>query len=132
MTRSEHIRALLEEYARQRADDESDQQARVAAACESVPEIAALRQERADLALSAMRSILAGQTAGERQAVADHMKARGREINDRIQALLKAAGLPGDQLSLRYRCDKCRDTGYVGEAPARFCECWRNEEERHD
>ncbi len=124
MTRSEHIRALLEEYARQRAQDEQDQQARVARACAARPEIAALREESAGLALSAMRSILSGQTREERQAVADHMKVRGREINARIRALLLEAGLPEDELALRYRCDRCRDTGYVGEAPARFCDCF--------
>ena len=25
---------------------------------------------------------------------------------------------------MRYRCPVCRDTGYVGEAPARFCDCF--------
>jgi len=29
-----------------------------------------------------------------------------------------------DALEPRYRCPVCRDTGYVGEAPARFCECF--------
>ena len=124
MTRAEHIRALLDEYARQQAENESELEARVAHACALRPEIGALRAESAELALSAMRSILSGQTREERQAVADHMKVRGREINARIRALLLEAGLPEDELALRYRCDRCRDTGYVGEAPARFCDCF--------
>lgn len=124
MTRSEHIRALLEEYARQRAADEADLQARTDAACARVPEIAALKQQNAELALSAMRGILTGQSAEQRRALADDMKRRGRENNARIRALLAGAGLPEDQLEPRYRCDRCRDTGYVGEAPARFCDCF--------
>ena len=124
MTRNEHIRALLEEYARQRAADEADQQARVAQACAAQPRIAALRDERAALALGAMRSILGGRTADERAALAGDMKRRGLAINAEIRALLKAAGLPEDQLEMRWRCEKCRDTGYVGDAPARFCECF--------
>lgn len=124
MTRSEHIRALLEEYARQRAADEADQQARFAQAVAAQPRIAALRDESAALALDAMRGILSGQSAGERAAAAEQMKRRGQAINAEIRGLLKQAGLPEDQLNVRWRCEKCRDTGYVGDAPARFCDCF--------
>ena len=124
MTRSEHIQALLEEYARQRQANESELEARVAEICAEHPEIARLREESAGLALEAMRSILSQQTQEERQAVADRMKTRGRAIHGEILQRLKAAGLPEDALSMRYRCDRCRDTGYVGEAPARFCDCF--------
>ena len=51
MTRSEHIRALLEEYAQQRMADEADQDARLAEAARRDPEIARLREEQADLCL---------------------------------------------------------------------------------
>ena len=98
MTRAEHIRALLEEYARQRAANEAELQARVEAACAKAPEIARLREESAALALSAMRSILSQQTREEREALAENMKRRGQAINARIRALLRDAGLPEDQL----------------------------------
>ena len=123
MTRAEHIQALMEDYSRQRAQNEADLQRRLEHACALEPEIARLRAESADLALGAMRSILSGQTADERVAAAREMKRRGREINARIRELLERAGLPADELEPRYRCPVCRDTGYVGEAPARFCEC---------
>jgi len=124
MTRAEHIQALLEEYARQRAADEADQERRVAEACAKVPRIAALRQESAELALGAMRSILEQQTAEERRAVAERMKARGQAINAEIRGLLGSAGLREDALEMRWRCPVCRDTGYVGDTPRRFCDCF--------
>lgn len=124
MTRAEHIRALLEDYARQRALNEEDQQRRFREAVEKAPRIAELRQESAELALSAMRSIISGHTEAERRAVAENMKARGLAINAELRALVRDAGFPEDQLEPRYRCPICRDTGYVGEAPARFCECF--------
>ena len=124
MTRSEHIRALLEEYASQRAADEQDLNARVAHACSIEPRIARLRSESADLALSAMRSILSRQSQEERVALANDMKRRGREINREIRGLLRLHGLGEDALEPRYRCERCRDTGYVGDAPARFCDCF--------
>ena len=124
MTRSEHILALQEEYARQRAANEEDQEARIARVSAAIPEIGRLRQESTDLALNAMRSILAQQDEGQRVAAAREMKRRGQEINARIRQLLIEAGLPEDELKPRYRCPVCRDTGYVGEAPARFCDCF--------
>ena len=124
MTRSEHIRALLEDYAAQRAADDADQQARIRHACSLEPEIARLQDQNRELALGAALSILAQDTAEQRQATAREMKARGNAINARIRELLKRAGLPEDELELHYRCPVCRDTGYVGDAPSRFCECF--------
>ena len=124
MTRAEHIRALMEDYARQRAEDEQDQQRRTAESVAKAPRIAELQAESASLALGAMRAILDRRTPEEREAVAQNMKRRGQAINAEIRALLRQNGLPEDALAPRYRCDKCRDTGYVGDAPARFCECF--------
>ncbi|MBR2799040.1 MAG: ATP-binding protein [Clostridia bacterium] len=124
MTRAEHVRALLAEYAQQRALDEREQQARLDAAVARVPEIGQLRQESADLAFGAMRGILGETDAARRQAMAQEMKARGRAINARIRRLLVEAGMPADALETRYRCPVCKDTGYVGDAPARFCDCF--------
>ena len=124
MTRSEHIRALLEEYAQQRAADDADQAARIEAAEQRDPEIARLRTDNVSLALGTMRSILSLPTQEARVEAADRMKRRGQSNNAEIRRRLKALGLPEDQLELRYRCPVCRDTGYVGDAPARFCECF--------
>ena len=124
MTRSEHIHALLEEYARQRAENEADLRRRTDAAFEKAPEIARLRMENTRLALDAMRSILTQQGAEQRARLAEDMKKQGQANNARIRELLKDNGFAADQLEPRYRCEKCRDTGYVGEAPARFCECF--------
>lgn len=124
MTRAEHVRALLAEYAQQRALDEREQQARLDAAVARVPEIGQLRQESADLAFGAMRGILGETDAARRQAMAQEMKARGQAINARIRRLLVEAGMPADALETRYRCPVCKDTGYVGDAPARFCDCF--------
>ncbi|MBR1560848.1 MAG: ATP-binding protein [Clostridia bacterium] len=124
MTRAEHIQALLEDYARQRTLNELDEQRRYNEAVAKVPRIAELRAESASLALNAMRSILDGRTAEDRAAVAANMKARGLAINAEIRGLLRQNGLPADALEPRYRCPVCRDTGYVGDAPARFCDCF--------
>lgn len=124
MTRSEHIRALIDEYAQQRAADEMELNARVDAAESRDPEIARLRAENVSLALNTMRTILSIPTQEARVEAAERMKQRGIANNAMIRARLKALGLPEDELELHYRCPICRDTGYVGEAPARFCDCF--------
>ena len=52
------------------------------------------------------------------------MKQRGIFNNHEIRKRLAKAGLPENYLEMQYRCPVCRDTGYVGEAPSRFCECF--------
>ena len=124
MTRSEHIRALMEEYARQRAADEDALDARIAGAEARDPEIARLRQDNVSLALNTMRNILSLPTQEARAAAAEDMRRRGVANNAELRRRLKALGLQEDYLEMQYRCPVCRDTGYVGDAPSRFCECF--------
>ena len=124
MTRSEHIRALMEEYARQRAADEDALDARIAGAEARDPEIARLRQDNVSLALNTMRNILSLPTQEARSAAAEDMRRRGVANNAELRRRLKALGLPENYLEMQYRCPICRDTGYVGDAPSRFCECF--------
>lgn len=124
MTRSEHIRALLEEYARQRAANDAALSARVAEAERLDPEIARLRAGNVRVAMDTMRAILSLPTQEARAQAAQRMKDQGIANNAEIARRLKALGLPGNHLERQYRCPVCQDTGYVGEAPARFCECF--------
>lgn len=124
MTRSEHIRALLEEYAQLRSSDEAEMNRRIEDAEGRDPEIARLRAQNVALALDTMRNILALPTQEERVAAAQRMKQQGMYNNAQLRRRLEALGLSADALEPRYRCPDCRDTGYVGEAPARFCHCF--------
>ena len=124
MNRSECIRNLLEDYARQRAANNADLNARTQEAEARDPEIARLRAENISLALNTMRSILSLPTQQERAAAAENMRSRGIANNAEIRRRLNALGLPPDYLEMRYRCPVCRDTAYVGDAPSRFCDCF--------
>jgi len=124
MTRAEHIRALLEEYSQQRGANDAALNARTREVEARDPEIARLRAESVSLALGTMRTILSLPTQEERVEAAERMKQRGVANNAEIRRRLGALGLPEDYLQPRYRCNLCKDTGYVGEAPARFCECF--------
>lgn len=67
---------------------------------------------------------VAGETAGILRD-ADALKLRIQALQRRRRELLAGAGLPPDQLDIRYRCPICRDTGYVD---GRKCRCFRQAE----
>lgn len=77
------------------------------------PELAALADER--------RGVLSAVGAGALSA-ADGKKAL-IGISGRERAALLRCGLPGDYLELRFRCARCRDTGYLDELRQKPCAC---------
>lgn len=126
MTRADCIRELLGEYQAQRNQNEKELDQRIAHAASLDPEIQRLREENATLALSTLKRLMSMPDEAQRREAAENMKQRGLFNNGLIRERLARAGLPADYLNLHYRCEICRDTGYVGEAPSRFCECFES------
>ena len=126
MTKADCIRELLAEYQALRKKNELEQEQRILEIGKIDPEIARMREENMSLAFDTMRRIMSLQDQAERVAAAEQMKQRGVFNNHEIRRRLAAAGLPEDYLDLQYRCSQCRDTGYVGDAPSRFCDCFES------
>ncbi len=126
MTRADCIRELLAEYQALRKREELEQEQRVLDAGRIDPEIARLREENMNLAFDTMRRIMATKDRQACVAAAEQMKQRGIFNNGEIRRRLVAAALPEDYLDMHYRCKLCRDTGYVGDAPSRFCDCFES------
>ena len=126
MTRTDYIRELLQEYQARRAQNEQELDMRIARAAQMDPEILRLRQENASLAIETMKRIMSLNSEDARREAAQQMKQRGIFNNGEIRRRLQAAGLPENYMDLQYRCAACRDTGYVGDAPSRFCECFES------
>jgi len=124
VTKADLIRSLLAEYQNQRSSNEQALAERIARAGSLDPEIVRLREENRDLAFGTMKKIMTLPSEEARREAAQQMKQRGIFNNGEIRRRLVAAGLPEDYLDLQYRCALCRDTGYVGDAPSRFCECF--------
>ena len=124
MTRAERVRALLDEYARQRYQNEREQRAREREAFSRDPGLEELRARSITLATDSLRAAMNEPDEGRRRAIAEGMREKGALINGEMRRRLRALGLPEDYLEEHYRCPICRDTGYVGEAPARFCACF--------
>ena len=62
--------------------------------------------------------------AEKRRAIAGECARRARSSTPKRAAACGRWGCPEDYLEEHYRCPVCRDTGYVGDAPARFCACF--------
>ncbi len=124
MTKADMIRDLQAQYQQLRLRREAELDARIDEASAIDPEIARLRAENRDLALSTMRRVMAETDPELKRAAAEQMKQRGRFNNQEIRKRLAKAGLAQDYLELHYDCAECRDTGLVGDAPARFCACF--------
>lgn len=120
MTRQEHIDRLLAIYARRRAADEQDRDARIARTRRDHPQIGALIDEgRALVSESAKR--LAMQPARGKE-LSDEMRARSADWNRRLAEAIRQAALPEDILSLRPKCPYCKDLGYIENSfPRRYC-----------
>ena len=110
------------EYALQREKDLNEQEARQAEAEAADPQIGALAERRMErFRQAAQRMFRDGENARENS---EALKKEIASINVEIRARLKKAGLPEDYLQPRYRCAKCKDTGFVGEPIRERCECF--------
>lgn len=124
MTRNECIHALNEEYKARRLLNETEADARFEEAAARDPMIRQLREENSMLALDTLKRIAQVEDDERRRALAQDMRDRGKANNAEIANRLIALGYAEDHLAVRYRCNVCRDTGLVGDAPARFCDCF--------
>lgn len=95
-----------------RGEERTALRKRAAAAYVRAPRLDALDRERGEL----LKRVGRGMSAEEGKARLSALAAEERSI-------LAELGLPADALELRYRCNACRDTGWVGEAPRRPCSC---------
>ena len=110
------------EYALQREKNMLEQEARQAqaeAADPMIGQLIARRMERFRRAAQAM--FASGASAGQNSAA---LKKDIAAINRELRERLVKAGFAPDYLQPRYRCAKCRDTGFVGEPIKERCECF--------
>ncbi len=127
MDRAELIKSLQAEYVQRQGKNRSDAEARLREAEARDPMITQLRARSSVIALNALRQLTGGLTPERSREIADEMRREGLENNRRIRERLVAAGFTEDYLDERYSCEKCRDTGYTDDIPAKFCECFERE-----
>lgn len=84
------------------------------------PEISDIDNEIQKLSLKMSLSILRSSTANE--TLADY-KDKITNLRAKKYELLVSKGYPQDYLTLHYRCNKCKDTGFIGQ---KKCSCYKD------
>ena len=99
-------------YARIRAEEREAREQRMRDAYARVPRLKVLGEARAQLFFD----------LGKRLISTEESKQRLAQIDAEEKALLASLGLNANALELHVRCEKCNDTGYLGQSN-RPCSC---------
>ena len=118
-----HDRSLYQtvehEYEELRRHNREDLNARREAVYLAVPEIEAIDREIQTAGLSIIS--LAVSNPVDLQSKISALRDRQKALQIRRKALLLENGFSEDELSMRYMCEKCQDTGVLGD---KACECY--------
>ena len=112
-------RAVEEEYVEIRAENERDLAARRARVFETVPKIESIDDEIKSLGLKLYKIALEG---GDVQEKIAQLRTSQKALLAERDTLLLENGFAKDELSARFRCAACRDTGTVG---TENCVCYK-------
>ena len=116
-------KVLFDYYAFLREEGEEQQKARIKEITEKIPEMKAIYE--AETAVnSKLLSIRPGEENRDRRQA---LRAERLRIDEARKDLLEANGFPDDYLNRKYRCAKCRDSGYTDEGMV--CSCARERAE---
>ncbi len=113
--------SVRREFDRLLAQEQRERDARVDDACKRDGAIRDLLHQRTLTMTNAYAQALSEHRAPDRDAI----RREYTRIDGEIASRLKALGLPKDYLEMHYRCEKCRDLGYIGDAGRHDCECFR-------
>ena len=86
-----------------------------------IPRLGEIDRAVASVGVRVMQAALAG---GDVDSAVAQMRAENAALRAERAALLRAHGYPEDYTDIRFRCEKCGDTGFVGTA---MCSCMRQE-----
>lgn len=107
--KNEQYNRILREYDSRRLQNKHDQDRRIAHAYSLIPELKKLEENLISLSAESGRMALRGDDSSLK-----NLKSSLSELQLRQIKLLSQAGLPSDYLEMRYQCNKCQDTGYIG------------------
>ena len=86
--------------------------------------IPSLREMDREISSVGVRVMGAAIKGGDVESAIEKMHKDHDELRARRAEMLKEAGYPADYTDIRYRCEKCGDTGFVG---TKMCACMRAE-----
>lgn len=108
---------IMREYYRRQLDHKRQQDERVKAAYQSLPQLAKIDGKIASLSVGHARALL----EGTEHSPSD-LRAEITKLAEIRRKILTEHGYPADYLELHYTCPDCKDTGYIGSEK---CHCFK-------
>lgn len=117
---NEIFESIIDDYEKQLAKDKRERDARVEAVYSQIPQIRKIDREINEIGSNTLMAILQNP---DKEDIKESMKNKFAVLKQRKKELLKKSGIAEDFDRIKYRCEVCRDTGYV-EGSGR-CVCFR-------
>ncbi|MCR5747320.1 MAG: ATP-binding protein [Lachnospiraceae bacterium] len=117
-SRDSVYREIMTDYERQLAQDKREQRSRMQELYIRMPRYKDLEHRTADISAEAAIKAASGLKAEASELIRELTR-----ISEEKKQMLAAAGIPDDYISVQYRCNDCKDTGYVN---GKRCHCLVN------
>lgn len=109
---------IMKVYGERQLQNYHDQKARIEKAYAAIPELKVLDERVSGVSLEAAEALVRGDRS-LKEALPETIAA----LTSKKRELLRAHGLPADELDPRYQCLDCHDTGFTPDG--RKCHCFR-------
>lgn len=116
-----NLKRIKEEYSTKHLIAEREADIRRRELHAKLPELEAIDRKLSRVGIDLMGVAL--ELGGDKEAKFAALRKENEELNKKRDALLVAAGYPSDYTDVKYECEKCSDSGYVG---IKMCDCMRN------
>ncbi len=120
MSERNYYKEIHDEFRNKRERAERLSEERRAQVHEAVPEIREIDARLAKTGSEILSAIMAG---GDTEAKVENIRRNNNELRVKRNILLKQNGYPTDYTEIKYECEKCADSGYVG---LDMCNCMKS------
>lgn len=119
--KGENVSRVRADFERRREEAEAESQRRKMILYGEIPEVQKIDRELSAVGMKVMEAAMRG---GDVVGAVKAMQQEHEALQAKRADLLKSAGYPADYSDIRYRCEECKDTGFLG---TKMCACLRRE-----
>lgn len=119
--KNKYVSEIINEYEKLRENAKTEQEKRINEIYEKIPRIKEIDKEISSIGFNIATSVV----SKEIEDIEEYIKSQKEKITDlKIEKteLLSKYGYPIDYMEIKYKCKKCKDTGYINN---KFCSCFR-------
>jgi len=119
MLRSRIIAEIMEEYEKLQNEAKTRQKERIEKVYSKIPRIKEIDEEIKKLGISMAMAVVGGEQA---EKIIQETKEKITNLKIEKGELLSFYKIPLDYMEIKYKCEKCKDTGFIGSEK---CSCFK-------